>query len=1328
MGNDPTTLEDLTPALLRHAEEVCRQFEAAWRAGQQPRIEDFLPGESGPDVLAHFLLQELLLIEADYRRRAGEAPQPEEYAHRFPHLDPGWLAAALVTPPADGPDPAGPPADEPGRCLGDYELLEEVGRGGMGVVYRARQRGLNRTVALKVVLAGQFASPAEVRRFRAEAENTALLDHPHIVPVYEVGEHAGQSYFSMKLVEGGSLAQHLGDFTGEPRRAAELLAAVAEAVQYAHEHGILHRDLKPANILLDAEGQPHVTDFGLAKRVDGGAAGTGTLTQSGAIVGTPGYLAPEQARGESKRVTTAADVYALGAILYELLTGQPPFRAETAAEALLRVLEAEPAPPSRLRPGLPRDLETVCLKCLRKEPAQRYASAQELADDLRRFLAGEPVSARPVGWWGRSARWARRHPAQAAAYGLLALVLVLGAAASGVAWLWQEAVAARREAERERDGKEEQWRIAKAAQAEAEEARAGEARQRRLVDRLLYFSDVQLAQRAGEAGEYGRMWELLDELGRGRGSEADLPGFEYHCLRRQCRLLRTFREHMYQVTGVSWSPDGRRLASASGDGTVKVWDAASGKEALSLQGHTGGIQVVVSWGPDGQRLASASWDGTVRLWDAQTGKEVLTLKGLDRVMGVSWGPDGKRIACACGGAPGRPGEALVWDAQNGKQVLTLKGHTTAVLGVCWSPDGRRLATAAGDSTVRVWDARTGKEERVLQGGRGGVFAVSWSPDGTRLAAAPGFWGSLTSEGTVKVWDAQTGKEALTFRGGTGIVAWSPDGTRLASGSWDQTVKAGTLPQTVKVWDAWTGQETLQLKGHAGQVTAVSWSPDGTRLASACGGPGNVPGTPGEVRIWDVRAGQEALTLEGHILGVSGVSWSPETSSGRTGRRLASSGPEDPAVRVWDTQTGEEILTLEGHTGSIRAVSWSPNGKHLASASFDRTVKVWDTEAGKEALTLEGHTGAVNCVAWSPDGKRLASGSGGRDAQGRPLGPACVKVWDAQTGKEVVSPLGPAWVLGPEAVSVNDLAWSPDGRRLASAHFDQMVRVWDVQTGQETLQLKGHTRQVGGVAWSPDSRRLASASNDGTVWVWDAQTGSKELILRGHTSLVTGVSWSADGQRLASAASDHTVRVWDAQTWKEAVSLKGHTRPVERVAWSPDGKRLASASDDGTVRIWDGTGAPHPEPPRPDNPKARKAIRLSPRFAPWTNDLAWRLANRLNPEPHHVRTAVALALHAVKSAPAGGVFWNTLGAAHYRAGDWKEAVAALEKAMALRNGGDSFDWFFLAMAHWQLGEKEKAHQWYDQAVQWMDKNQPENGELRRFRAEAAELLGRKEKEK
>jgi serine/threonine-protein kinase len=423
--------ERLPLSLARRIDEVCNAFELAWQAGQRPRIEDIVGDRPEPERSA--LLHELIALEMAYRRQAGEQPQPAEYRDRFPELDAQWLANEAVTLPAAAPEPSAAPgrttaapADYcaagpgPGHRLGDYELLEELGRGGMGVVYKARDFRLNRLVALKMILVGHFATPAEVQRFRAEAEHTAQLDHPHIVPVFEVGEHGGQPFFSMKLIEGGSLAdlpsaQADGrQAVAKSRWAAALVATVAGAVHYAHQRGILHRDLKPANILLDAAGHPHVTDFGLAKRVAGPGLTPGTnLTQSGAIVGTPSYMAPEQAAGARAVLTTAADVYALGAILYQLLTGRPPFRGATPLDTLLQVLADEPVAVQRLRPAVPKDLATICHKCLEKDPVKRYASALALAEDLRRFLADQPVQARPIHTWQRLAKWARRRPAVA---------------------------------------------------------------------------------------------------------------------------------------------------------------------------------------------------------------------------------------------------------------------------------------------------------------------------------------------------------------------------------------------------------------------------------------------------------------------------------------------------------------------------------------------------------------------------------------------------------------------------------------------------------------------------------------------------------------------------------------------------------------------------------------------------------------------------------------------------------------------------------------------------------------------------------------------------
>jgi serine/threonine-protein kinase len=447
--------------------------------------------------------------------RAGSAPDRAELLARHPDLAAelrsffadrdrfGQLVAPLgltaledtarTVPPSDGSNPAPPPGPRL-RYVGDYELLEEVARGGMGVVYKARQISLHRTIALKMILAGQLASAADVQRFKTEAEAVANLDHPHVLPIYEVGEHDGQPYFSMKLVEGGSLAQRAAGFRADPRAAARLVATVARAVQHAHERGVLHRDLKPANILLDADGQPHVTDFGLAKRVAGPGREPGeALTQSGAIVGTPGYMAPEQAAGK-KGLTTAADIYGLGAVLYELLTGRPPFQADTPLNTVLQVLEREPERPATLNPRVPRDLETICLKCLHKEPARRYATAEALAADLEHWLCGEPIVARPAGSAERLWRWCRRKPLVAGLAASLVLVFVGGFAGVTVLWLHAERqtlLAQQQQAraeEKEKEARQERERVQGLKDAEAEQRRQAEQgfqQARAAVDRYL---------------------------------------------------------------------------------------------------------------------------------------------------------------------------------------------------------------------------------------------------------------------------------------------------------------------------------------------------------------------------------------------------------------------------------------------------------------------------------------------------------------------------------------------------------------------------------------------------------------------------------------------------------------------------------------------------------------------------------------------------------------------------------------------------------------------------------------------------------------------------
>jgi WD40 repeat protein len=1086
---------------------------------------------------------------------AGEVPDREALLARHPdlaerlraffadcdRLDRQAADLRLSADPNRTADAATPAGELPRvRYFGDYELLEVIARGGMGVVYKARQLSLNRLVALKMILKGELATPRDVARFRAEAEAAANLDHPNIVPIYEVGEHDGQQYYAMRFVEGTSLGRRP---RSDARSEARLLAAVAAAVHYTHRRGLLHRDLKPSNILVDAAGTPLVADFGLAKRVDADRS----LTESGALVGTPRYMAPEQAAGR-KGLTVAADVYSLGVVLYERLTGQTPFTGETVLEVLRQVREAEPPRPSSLTPGLDRDLETICLKCLEKDAAKRYASAEALAEDLERWLRGEPIQARPVSQAERLWRWCQRYPLVASLTTAVAFSLVAGAGVAtwqAVRATWAEAAAL---AEKQRADQ-------KAAEAEANAESAREAK--RNSDRRLYISDMRLAQPAWDDDQIGRVLELLDGQRPERTGGIDLRGFEWYYWWRRCNSDLLLEGHADGVTSVVFSPDGKRLASASKDRTVKVWDAQTGQETLTLKGHGGSVMSVV-FSPDGGRLASASGDrvgpiglgggrrpGEVKVWDAQTGQDILTLKGhAGGVYSVAFSPDGRRLATASD-----DGTVKVWDSQTGQDTLTLKGHGGAVWSVAFSPDGKRLASGSEDSTVKVWDAQMGQPRLTLKGHAFAVQSVVFSPDGKRLASGSGVFFHGRTAGELKLWDAATGQETRTLEGSDWVtsVAFSPDSKRLASAS-DHA--------TVKVWEAATGQETITLTAHTHVVTSVVFSPDGKRLASSSG--------DRTVKVWDAAVGQEARALTGHAGGVTSVAFSPN------GKRLAS-GSADGTVKVWNSATSQETRTLKAHASWVRSVAFSPDGKRLASAEDDGTVRVWDAAGGKELLTLKGHTVGVTSVAFSPDGKCIVSG--GVDRSGK-LGE--VKVWDAQTGQDMLT-------LKGHAGEVTSIAFSPNGQRLASGSKDRTVKVWDAQTGQDILTLKGHAGGVYSVAFSPDGKRLVSGSDDRTVKVWDAQTGQDILTLKGHAGGVYSVAFNTDGKRLASGSVDGAVKVWDTGTGQETLTLKGDDW-VTSVAFSPDGRRLAcsrgtggalAVGGPGEVTLWDAaTGEAH----------------------------------------------------------------------------------------------------------------------------------------------------------
>jgi WD40 repeat protein/tRNA A-37 threonylcarbamoyl transferase component Bud32 len=973
-----------------------------------------------------------------------------------------------------------------------YDLLAPLGEGGMGVVWKARQVKLNRLVALKMVLGEHRAGSKELIRFLAEAEAVAAIKHPHVVQVYEYGDARGRPFLAMEYLPGGSLTDRLRQ-TGplDAKAAAKLVGTLASAVQAAHGLGIVHRDLKPSNVLHDDLGTPKVTDFGLAKR-----AGGSELTATQAVMGTPSYMAPEQARGDTKFVGPQADVYSLGVILYECLTGTRPFEAPDQLALLRQVAEEEPERPGKRVPGLPRDVELICLKCLAKDPAERYPTAGALAADLGRFVAGEPVSVRAAGVVERAAKWARRKPTLAAAYTLGLLAVLLGGLGGAAVW---------------------QWRAAALARNEAETARDGERTAREQLAAVEYGRTVQVAHQEWRENNVGATVALLDS------TQADLRGWEWRYVHRLSHSdLLTLKGHTFYVSSASFSPDGSRVVTGSYDTTAKVWDAQTGAELLTLRGHTDYVWSA-SFSPDGSRVLT-SGNGIAKVWDAKNGAEVLTLKGHPgAVTSASFSPDGSRIIT------GWDKTAKVWDAKTGAELLTLNGHTGRVTWASFSPDSSRVLTGSYDKMAKVWDAKTGAELLTLKGHTGELLSASFNTDGSRVVT--GSW-----DRSAKVWDAKSGAEVLALKGhtqGVWSASFSPDGSRVVTASEDQTAK---------VWDAKSGADLLTLKGHAAKLTSASFSPDGSRVLTgswdatakvweAHRGDAEVLTLEGHTealyrasfnpdgsrivtgswdktaKVWDAKSGAELLTLKGHTGVVTSASFSPDGSRVLTGS-------QDQTATVWDAKSGADVLTLKGHTEAISSGSFSPDGSRVVTGSYDKTAKVWDAKSGAEDLTLKGHTDAVYWASFSPDGSRIVTGSWDKTA----------KVWDAETGAEVLA-------LEGHTGRVNSASFSPDGSRVLTGSYDKTAKVWDAKTGAEILTLKGHTGWVLSGSFSPDGSRVVTGSDDKTAKVWDAKSGADVLTLKGHTGAVAWASFSPEGSRIVTGSQDTTAKVWDARPFR-----------------------------------------------------------------------------------------------------------------------------------------------------------------------------------------------------
>ncbi len=949
-----------------------------------------------------------------------------------------------------------------GSQIGPYKLLSVLGEGGFGIVYRAEQKEpVRRQVALKVIKPG-MDSKQVIARFEAERQALALLDHPNIAHVFDGGTtESSRPYFVMEYVRGVPITEYCDRNKLDTEERLQLFIQVCEAIQHAHQKGIIHRDVKPSNILVSVQEDkaiPKIIDFGVAKAISHPLTERTFFTEQGQFIGTPEYMSPEQTGMTIQDVDTRSDIYSLGVVLYELLTGTLPFDPDTlraaAFDEVIRIIrDADPPCPSTrllslgekamtaaanrrtdvraLSKRLHKELEWIPLKAMRKEPSRRYRTASELADDIRNYLDGDPLIAGPESVVYRAKKFARKHSAPIESAVAIFVVLLVALVISTMMYF--------------------------RAEQQAEDYR-----------RSLYVNRINLAEKYYRESHISRVRELLTDCPN------DLRKWEWYYLwgvSDQARVI--LRGHNGSVPSVAFSPDGKQIVSGSEDNTIRVWDANKGAELMTLRGHRGSVRSV-ALSPDGKWIVSGSEDNTIRVWDANKGVELMTLWGhRGSVRSVALSPDGKWIVS---GSEDRT--VKVWDGRGGAEVMTLRGHNAVVNSVAFSPDGKWIVSGSEDRTVKVWDGHGGAEVMTLRGPESGVSSVAFSPDGRRIV-------SSDSDGVLKVWGVDTGAEVMTLRGHNGYVstvAFSPDSRRIVSSSWD-----GTL----RIWDADSGREVRALQGHAGYVLSAAFSPDGTRIVSG--------GYDGMLNVWyaesgaevmmrqevysvafrpdgkrlvvscgnntpkvlDAASGTEVMTLRGGAGYILSVEYSPD------GERIVSSS-WDGTLKIWDADSGREVRALQGHAGDVLSAAFSPDGRRIVSGSEDKTLKVWDANSGSALMTLPGHKGDVYSVAFSPDGRRIVSGSGDNT----------LKIWDADSGSEVRT-------LQGHKGYVSEVAFSPDGRWIVSSSWDGTLGVWDADSGSESKALRGHAGYVLSVAFSPDGKRIASGSSDKMLKVWVA---------------------------------------------------------------------------------------------------------------------------------------------------------------------------------------------------------------------------------------------------
>ena len=1005
-----------------------------------------------------------------------------------------------------------------------YEILEELGRTPTSIVYKARESSQQRLVAIKIITAGDFADSSQFSWLRAELQAVARLQHPCVLKIYDVGEHSGQGYIVMEYVDGGTLAQKIA---GKPQGAhptAQLLETLARTMAYVHEQKLVHRNLKPSNILLTSDGLPRITDFGMIR-----AADRSTLpAQAGVRGGDPSYMPPEQLQeGMGQRIREGAgargDIYSLGAILYEMMTGRPPFLGRTPDETCQLVRTADPVTPTRLQLKVQSRLETVCLKCLQKDPSRRYESALTLAADLQLFLAGRPIQARPPGIWEHAWKAIGRQPIAAAS---LALGVVLLAA------LFGSLLFTRARLEKRLD--------ATASALTRAEGQIEKARRER------YQADMNLAQQAYQHGDFDRGLSLLAK----HDGEADLRNFEWSYLWRLGHpdTFTTVAGDPGDKLLAAYSPDGAAIATAAIDNAkrdkpsapLEIWkrgDSPGKRDIVSAPGKQAGTVCAFAFAPQGELFATANEDGIIHVWSNARAWQVRhILRGhTGAIDALAFRNDGQVLASG-----GTDGTVRLWNAESGKAMISFSGHVGGVSSIAFSPDGRLLAAGCFGhpdrqiGQVRLWDCVQQSERGTLLGHRGPVHAVAFLADGKSLVSGGG---KGPGAGELKLWDASSAQWRADLPGCMDRVlclAFEPDSGLLAVGSADTSTTLWSFERAPRV--------QAVLRGHKSSITSVAFARRGHALATAS--------QDGTLKLWSVDRAVGVTTLRGYQAPPLSLAFA------RLGNTtiLASAGGvsgQSGEVKIWDLAraSGQPLLD-QGTDRSVLAIALSPDGKLLVTGGESTLARAWQWTQGKAPVTLRGHAQWVSAVACSPAGNMVATGSLDAD----------VRLWDAATGKEEPP-------LKGHKYPVLALAFSLDGSLLATGDAGHEVRIWKVSTRQELARLRGHSGPILGLAFAPNGQTLATAGGDQTIKLWDVAGSTERRTLRGHGHAVTSVAFAPDGKTLASGSRDGTVRLWDPLTGMAGPVLQGHTDWVTAVAFSPDGTTLASAGLDQTVKLW-----------------------------------------------------------------------------------------------------------------------------------------------------------------